>query len=81
MNTIQTAYAGLQLKSLPLAVVLISTCILILTRILSGLQNYARKTKDTKQVRRPKAVPHWIPWFGHSVSFARNHIDFLEKAR
>ncbi len=81
MDTIQTAYAGLQLKLLPVAVVFISTCVLILTRILSGLQSYARKTKDTKQVRRPRTVPHWIPWLGHSLSFARNHIYFLEKAR
>lgn len=81
MTTVQTAYARLQLNSLPVAVILISTCVLILTRILSGLQSYAGKLKGPKQVRRPRTVPHWIPWLGHSVSFARDHIDFLEKAR
>ncbi|KAL4912447.1 cytochrome P450 [Aspergillus aurantiobrunneus] len=81
MNTIQTAYNGLQLKSLALTGIILSACVLILTRILSGLQSRAGKTRDTTQPRRPGIVPYWIPWLGHSISFAQNHIGFLENAR
>ncbi|KAL4900022.1 hypothetical protein BDW74DRAFT_171106 [Aspergillus multicolor] len=81
MNVIQRAYGALQLKDVAVAALFISTCAIILTRILTGLQSQAGKTKDTAQLRRPRVVPYWIPWFGHSLSFARNHIEFLEKTR
>ncbi|KAL4786715.1 RNA12 protein-domain-containing protein [Aspergillus varians] len=80
-NMIQRAYDGLELKSLALAAIVISTCAIILTRITSGLQSHAGKARDTAQPRRPRIVPYWIPWFGHTLSFARNHITFLENTR
>ncbi|KAL5338798.1 RNA12 protein-domain-containing protein [Aspergillus crustosus] len=81
MNTFQIAPEWLQPKSLALAGVLIFTIVVISTRIISGIQSQAGKSKDTAQPRRPRILPYWIPWLGHSLSFARNHIVFLEKAR
>ncbi|KAL2845448.1 cytochrome P450 [Aspergillus pseudoustus] len=74
MNTLQAVYDGLPPKSLAVAAIFVVAAVLILTRILSGLQGRAG-------LGRPRTVPYWIPWIGHSVSFARNHIDFLERAR
>ncbi|EAA62318.1 hypothetical protein AN5137.2 [Aspergillus nidulans FGSC A4] len=66
-------------KTLVLAAIYILICVIIFTRILTGLQSY--KKTDTAQPRRPRTAPYWIPWFGHSLSFARNHIEFLENTR
>ncbi|KAL2825443.1 RNA12 protein-domain-containing protein [Aspergillus cavernicola] len=79
MSMIKAAYDSIQLKSLATTVILISTCVLIVTRIFSGFRSRAGKT--TTQSRRPRIVPYWIPWLGHSLSFARNYIDFLETAK
>ncbi|KAL4936068.1 hypothetical protein BDV06DRAFT_205740 [Aspergillus oleicola] len=81
MNTIQETYEGLQLNSVVQTALIASVCIIIATRIFSGLQSYAGKAPDTAQPRRPTIVPYWIPWFGHTLSFARNYIDFLESAK
>ncbi|KAL2808162.1 cytochrome P450 [Aspergillus granulosus] len=74
MDTIKAVYDGLPPKSLAAAAVLVVTSVLIFTRILSGLQGRAGP-------RQPRTVPYWIPWLGHSLSFARNHIDFLKRTR
>ncbi|KAL4986644.1 RNA12 protein-domain-containing protein [Aspergillus falconensis] len=80
MNTTQATYDGLQLKTLALAAILILISVIILTRIITGLQSQTGKI-DTAQLHRPRVVPYWIPWLGHSLSFARNHIEFLENTR
>ncbi|KAL4804875.1 cytochrome P450 [Aspergillus unguis] len=80
MITIQTAYDGLTLKSSVIAAIFVLTCVVIVTRIISGLQSFAG-SRDSGHSRRPGIVPYWIPWLGHSISFSGNHIKFLEKAR
>jgi hypothetical protein len=74
MNKIQAIYEGLSPKSLAVGAILVIFGVVIFTRILSGLQGRAGP-------RRPQNVPYWIPWLGHSFSFARNHIDFLKRTR
>jgi hypothetical protein len=74
MNTVQAVYDGLPPKSLAVAAILVIIGVVIFTRILSGLRGRAGQ-------RRPRSVPYWIPWLGHSFSFARNHIEFLEKTK
>ncbi|KAL4973200.1 RNA12 protein-domain-containing protein [Aspergillus desertorum] len=80
LQKVLQTYDGLQLKTLALAAIFILTCVIIITRILTELQSRRGKT-DTAQSRRPRTAPYWIPWFGHSHSFARNHLEFLKKTR
>ncbi|KAL2863565.1 RNA12 protein-domain-containing protein [Aspergillus lucknowensis] len=82
MNTIlvQAIDDRMQPKLLGAVATLTVALILILTRIFSGFQSRTGKT-SCSQARRPRVVPYWIPWLGHSLSFARNYIGFLEKAR
>ncbi|KAL4928265.1 RNA12 protein-domain-containing protein [Aspergillus undulatus] len=81
LQKVLKTYEGLQLKSVAQTALLSSICAIILTRIFTGLQSYAAKAPNTAQPRRPRIVPYWIPWFGHSLSFGWNHITFLENAR
>ncbi|KAL4952868.1 RNA12 protein-domain-containing protein [Aspergillus filifer] len=81
MHTIREAYEGLELNSVIQTTLLASVVIIIATRMFSGFQSYAAREPETAQPRRPRIVPYWIPWFGHSLSLARNHIDFLESAK
>lgn len=74
-------YEGLTVKSLAQAAIFILICALVLTRIFSGFQSLSGKTRDSEYLRRPRIVPYWIPWLGHGISFARDHINFLEKAK
>ncbi|PTU20898.1 hypothetical protein P175DRAFT_0438127 [Aspergillus ochraceoroseus IBT 24754] len=65
----------LHVKWLPLALILTLVSVAIVTRLASGFHSRSDRTSEVKM------VPYWIPWLGHSLSFAGNHVRFLEKAR
>ncbi|KAL4875549.1 RNA12 protein-domain-containing protein [Aspergillus karnatakaensis] len=81
MNTIQTAYNKLQPKELALIALPLFIFVVIVTRITSGFQSRPVSSRESAQPSRPRTVPYWIPWLGHSIQFTRNHIVFLDNAR
>lgn len=52
----------------------------IATRVVTGLQSRSATT-DIGESRPIRMTPYWIPWIGHSLSFALDNEGFIQKAR
>ena len=59
-------------------VALAVTC--ITTRIITGFQCRSSK-EDAGDFRPVRMAPYWLPWLGHSLSFAWNMTSCVRKTR
>ncbi|RAL10746.1 putative RNA12 protein [Aspergillus homomorphus CBS 101889] len=58
---------------------LVSIC--VATRLVSGLQSRLGSGTEAGLTRSVRMVPYWLPWIGHGLSFARDHVKLIRDAR
>ncbi|OJK03285.1 hypothetical protein ASPACDRAFT_50635 [Aspergillus aculeatus ATCC 16872] len=58
---------------------LVSVC--VATRLISGLQSRLGSGTEAGPTRSVRMVPYWLPWIGHGISFARDHVKLIGNAR
>lgn len=54
----------------------------IFTRVITGLRfraTISRNQSSSNSTRHVPVIPYWIPWLGHSVSFAVGATSYVEK--